>query len=161
MKIGELILHRFNGDEEFPIEKAEMMAYRTEDGVVLAFDVEAGHAEKTLPDSEKLTAMPNAEANVNLDALNASKLVGRILEVPRGCDEDGEWVGRLYYCEYEDLDDNKIQILARDHDSFHVLWTATTVDVIYYDETKLRAKAEIRAWFTFKDVGKWEKAEGA
>ena len=97
-----------------------MSAYRTENGLVLAFDVDADGAVEWLPDTRTLAAEPNAEAIVNLDSLNADKLVGRTFEVPRGCDEDGEWLGRLCYAEHQDLDGNRIQILARNGKLFQV-----------------------------------------
>ena len=119
------------------------------DEVVLSFHADADEAVQTLPDTESLFAVPDAEVSVKLASLDGDSVVGRILDVP------GERVGRLYYCEHQDLYDNKVQIIARNGSRFQVRWTGTTMDVNYYDGSKPETKVEIEGWFTFEDVQTW------
>jgi hypothetical protein len=150
-----MILHRFNGVEKFPIRKATMSAYPTEGGVRLSFDVEAENALQTLADTQSLGATPDAEANVDLPALDPEALPGQTLAIFEG-DGKGDWLARLYYCEHQALDDNKIEVLARTGNTFEVRWTATTMDVNYYDGSKPATKVEIRGLFTFEQADRWK-----
>ena len=61
----------------------------------------------------------------------------------------------LGYCEHAALRDNRIRVVARDGDRFHLRWTATVRDVNYYDGSKPPTRVEIQGEFVFKDIGKW------
>jgi hypothetical protein len=157
MSVGRLILRRFNGTEEFEIQRASISAVRDEDGYRLWFKAETeGVCRKSLPDTIVLRGQPTAEAAVTVNSVEPQRLGGRRFAVPTGYDEAiGDHVATFYYVEHEDLDENAIEILSQDGAVFHVYWIGTTVDVNYYDGSKPRTQIEIDAKFTFRDFAKW------
>lgn len=160
MSVGKFVLHRFNGDEEFEVERATILAVHDEDGFRLWFEAETdGVCIKSLPDTETLRGHPKAEVAVGLKKVEPTRLVGKRFSVPAAYDEDiDDHVASIYYVEHEDLDENEIEIGARDGDVFQVRWTGTTIDVNYYDGSKPRTRVEIVAAFKFKDMAKWSDA---
>lgn len=157
MAVGKFVLHRFNGDEEYEIQTATILAVYDEDGFRLWFDVKTeGVCRKSLPDTLELRGSPSAKVAVACKRIAPHKLVGSKFLVPFGYDADiEEDVATIYYLEHEDLDDNEIQVLRQDGDLFHVRWTGTTMDVNYHDGSKPRTSVEIEAGFRFKDMAKW------
>lgn len=151
---GLFILHRFCGDEKFGFESAEVLANRFQDKILLKFEVYADkNPIETLPDTAELKAWPKAEVIVILDEDNFSDLVGRSFEVPEAYDEKfGDHVATIYYCEHEDLNENKIEVLERENNLFHIHWTGKTIDVNYYDGSMPDTQVEIDGWFKFKDL---------
>jgi hypothetical protein len=115
-----------------------------------------GVARKSLPDTESLSAEPNAEVEVTVSTLNPNKLVGQTFAIQSGNDEVNQsFIARIYYVEHDFLNDNKIEILGQAGNVFHVRWTGTTTDVNYYDGSKPDTKVEIEGDFTFKDMDEW------
>src|SRR5262249_47031569 len=146
MDIGRFVLHRFNGDEEFRLKAATMLALKSDDdeGVWLWFEAETdGVPVKTLPDTKDLYGHPKAEAAVVLKSLDLDRLAGARFSVPQAYDEDKEeHLAHIYYVEHEDLDNNEIEVVARTGDEFHVRWYATTMDVNYSDGSKADTRIE-------------------
>ena len=157
MSVGKFVLHRFNGDEEYEVERATILALHEEDGFRLCFEAETdGVCLKSLPDTESLRRRPKAEITIGLKKVEPARLAGRRFSVPSAYDKEIEdHVASIYYVEHEDLDDNEIEIVARDGDVFKVRWIGTTTDVSYYDGSKPRTRVEIVAAFKFKDMTKW------
>jgi hypothetical protein len=157
MSVGRFILHRFNGDEEFCLKSATILALHDEEGIRLWFEAETdGVRVKSLPDTASLPASPKAEVAVTLVQFDPNKLVGERFSVPAAYDEKIEdHVANIYYVEHDDLNDNIIEILAQEGNTFHVFWTGTTTDVNYYDGGKPSTRVEIDGIFTFKDMQKW------
>lgn len=163
MGVGKFVLHRFNGDEEYVVQRATILAVHDEDGFRLWFEAETdGVCLKSLPDTETLHRHPKAEVAVGLEKIEPTRLVGKKFSVPAAYDEDiGDVVALIYYVEHENLEDNEIEIVARNGDSFQVRWIGTTTDVNYYDGSKPRTRVEIVAGFEFKDIAKWSGTAGA
>ena len=149
MSIGILTLKRFNGQEQFSISDATILHYEDDGNFVLSFEIETnGKAIKTLPDTKVLNAQPNAEFKVRVKDFSWDCLVGTSFTIPKGYDDEtGDYLTLFYYCEHEETDDNLIEIIERGDEKFHVIITATCVDVNYYDGSKPRTKIEIDAWF--------------
>ena len=157
MGVGKFVLHRFNGDEEYEVERATIFAVHDRDELRLWFEADTdGVCLKSLPDTESLRAKPKAEVAVGLKKVEPARLVGKKFSVPAAYDEEiDDHVASIYYVEHEDLDDNEVEVVARDGDVFQVRWTGTTTDVNYYDGSKPRTRVEIVAAFKFKDIAKW------
>lgn len=161
MDLGEFVLHRFNGDERFKLATATMQAWPVETGVQLNFEVQTEEEPvATLPDMAELGAHPSAECSVTIPGASIGELLGRRFLVPKGVDEDWDWVGRLYYYEHDDLDENVVEIVAQEGSVFHVRWTASATDVNYYDGSKPRTRVEIDGWFVFREAEKWGLLKG-
>lgn len=156
MTCGKLTIYRFNGTEEFQISEAKIMAWRSDGKVFLNLEINSKTALKTLPDTKELKAWPSAEVSIILENLIPSELTGKTFTVERGMnDEIGEWVGRFYYCEHEDLNNNIITFESQNENIFHVKWSGTTIDVNYYDGSKPESKIEVDARFTFSEIKEW------
>ena len=149
MSAGILTLNRFNGQEQFLISEASILHYEDDGKFLLSFEIATkGEAIKTLPDTKELRAQPNAEFNVQVNDFYWDNLVGKQFAIPKGYDEEtGDYLSLFYYCEHEATDDNLIEVVERSGDKFHVIITATCIDVNYYDDSKPRTKIEIDAWF--------------
>jgi hypothetical protein len=161
MSVGKFVLHRFNGDEEYSVDRATILAVHDEDGFRLWFEADTdGICLKTLPDTIGLPGRPKAEVAVAIKQVEPQRLAGSKFSVPTAYDEDiDDHVASIYYLEHEDLNDNEIEVISKDGDVFHVRWTGTTTDVNYYDGSKPRTRVEIDAKFKFKDMVKWTVAE--
>ena len=155
MELGRFILHRFNGDEEFPLGAATILASRTEDGIRVGLDAETGGAAiRTVPDTAGDPASPRAEVAFIVESLDPLRLVGRKFVVPRGSTWDDD-LASLYYYEHEDLNDNTVEFLDRRHNMFLVRWTGTARDVNFYDGNKPPTTLEVEGWFRFDGLEKW------
>jgi hypothetical protein len=54
MGVGKFTLHRFNGDEEYEVQRATILAVHDKDGFRLWFEAETdGVCLKSLPDTAK------------------------------------------------------------------------------------------------------------
>lgn len=157
---GRFILHRFNGDEVYRFKTAVMWAYTTDNGVTLWFEVSADpNGAQRCEDTAEMGMSPNAEVGIDLPDLNAGRLIGREFIIPgTKSDDEDSCMSLLYYCEHEPLRDNRIIVVSRAGDRFHLRWTATTKDVNYYDGSKPATRVEIEGEFLFKDIGKWVRA---
>jgi hypothetical protein len=63
-------------------------------------------------------------------------------------------VATIYYYEHEDLDNNVIDVLRQEQDCFQIRWTATTLDVNYYDGSKPDTRVEIDGMFCVDGLSK-------
>ena len=155
MAINTLTLQRFNGDEAFAVSAATALVMPEGDQVALNLEIETDERPlKTLPDTQNLFAQPGAEVTIRLPKADLASLAGRRFSVPRSWDEQvGDSVSRFYYCEHEGIDDNVIEFLERNGDQLRVRWTGTTIDVNYYDGSKLPTRVVVDAWFTLKGSG--------
>jgi hypothetical protein len=154
---NRFILHRFNGDELYRFETAEMWAYVNQPGVTLWFKVVAtDDAIQRCEDTAKMGRSPSAEVGIDLPKLNAGKLVGREFVISGTKSDDGDsCMSLLYYCEHEPLRENTIKVVSRDGDRFWLCLTAVVRDVNHYDGSKPPTRVEIEGEFVFKDIGKW------
>ncbi len=163
MEVGTFVLHRFNGDEIYAVKSATLQAFEARGAVELFLYVNTkAKPLQTVPDTAELDPRPNAEVYITLKELAASKLVGRRFSVPASWSEEKQGhVSCVYYCEHADLNKNVVRFLEQQGNKFLVHWTGTTTDVNYYDGGKPETKVEIKAWFTFKGLRKWARAEQA
>ena len=157
---GQFILHRFNGDEVYRFQSAEMFAYEDESGhVTLWFEVSSDpDAVLQCEDTAELNMSPNAEVGIDLIEFDVDSLVGREFSIlgTLSDDEDSS-MSLLYYCEHQPLRDNKITVISREGNRFQLRWTAKTQDVNYYDGSKPQTNVEIIGEFLFKNIEKWTK----
>jgi hypothetical protein len=163
VETGTFVLHRFNGDEIYAVKSATLEAFE-EDGVVELFLYVNTKQRplQTLPDTAELDQRPNAEVYITLKKLAVSKLLGRRFSVPASWSEEKEdHVSCIYYCEHADLNKNVVRFLEQQGGKFLIHRTGQTADVNYYDGSKPETKVEIKAWFTFKGMRKWVRAEQA
>jgi hypothetical protein len=153
MSTGQLVLHRFNGDEIYHLRLARMQLDSVEGRNLLTFTVFAQEeAVQTCPDTAPHPTTPNCEATFLLDDFNEAELVGRQFLLPMGYDEIlGNYPATFYYYDHQDLNNNVIEVLHQDSDGFYVRWTATTEDVNFYDGSKPDTRIEIEGLFTFED----------
>jgi hypothetical protein len=153
---NRFVLHRFNGDEVYPIESAEMFAIATP--ATLWFEVAANrNAVKRCDDTAEMGMAPRAEVAAELSDLDPNELVGRKFSIPgTKTDDEDSCKSLFYYCEHEPLRKNKITVVSQNGDRFWIKWTAVTKDVNYYDGSK-PATVEIEGEFRFKDIGKWRR----
>ena len=158
MSLGKIVLHRFNGDEEFEIQEATIFSGHDYDGVgyLLYFEAKSnGVRIKSLPDTAEFHGWPSAQVEVALQAVEPDRLVGCRFSVPHGYDEEVEDdVASFYYFEHEDLDNNELEVLSQEGDVFQIRWTGTTCDVNFRDGSKPLTNLEIDGRFTFKDMAK-------
>ena len=158
--VGRLRLHRFNGEEAFRLGPARILAVEADRGICLWLEASAlANPLETLPDTKGLGAHPHAEVCIPLDDLDPHKLVGRRFSVPSGYDDEAEaYVATFFYVEQEALDKNRIEIVSRNGNVFHVRWSGATMDVNHYDGSKPATKVQIDGMFTFADMDDWEPA---
>jgi len=150
MSIGRLVLRRFNGDEIYLLASAVLLPVEREGKTDLWLEVTTEpEAVQTVPDTAEMGMHPSAEVAVTLDHLDLNALVGQTFLVPLGCTEEAEsQLATLCYCEHQEVNENEIQVLARQGDTWHVRWTGVTADVNYYDLSKPDTRVEIEGWFT-------------
>src|SRR5687768_6028281 len=103
MGVGKLVLHRFNGDEEYEIQRATILAVHDEDDFRLWFEAETdGVCLKGLSDTESLGGRPRAEVAVGLKKIEPTRLAGKKFSVPAAYDEEIDaYVASIYYVEHE------------------------------------------------------------
>jgi hypothetical protein len=150
---GTMILRRFNGDETYRLESAVFMLLNRYEGegegkrLMLEATASSEGAQRN-EDTAAEQAMPNAQVNINIAGDDLDPLVGQRFQVPAGYDDDVEdHVATFYYFEHEDLDNNVVEVLAREGAGLRIRWTATTQDVNFYDGSKPAARVEIEAVF--------------
>ena len=154
MSVGTMTLHRFNGEEAYPVASATIEQHKDGDGrYAVTFRAEAhGAPLRTLPDTESLRAEPFAEVTLHLPKPPALVLTpGRTFSLPKGYDEaSGEYHTNFYYCEHEPMDNNEVAVLERDGLRVRVRLTGTTLDVNFYDGSKPDTKVVVEADFTLQ-----------
>src|SRR4051812_8199889 len=98
MPPGRFILHRFNGDEEFRLGDATIVADRTEDGIRVSLEAETeGPALRTVADTADHPASPRAEVAFIVASLDACRLVGHRFLVPHARTRDDDLASLYYY----------------------------------------------------------------
>ena len=149
MSIGTMTLHRFNGDEIFPVEKAIVECFKNEEEVSLTFRADASEKPiKTLPDTETLKAHPFYEVILSSKSFDIHNFVGNRYELASGYDEEtDEYLTDFYYCEHEVIDDNTIEVVEQHGDLFKIRMIGSTIDVNYYDGSKPQTKVIVEALF--------------
>lgn len=160
MDVGTLVLHRFNGVEIFALKSATITATEADGAVRLLLYVNTKQKPiQSLPDTAEHHPWPNAEVYLTRKKLDVSRLVGRRFSVPAAYSEAEEThVACLYYFDHGDLSRNVVRFLERRGNQFLVHWTGTTPDVNSYDGRKPATKVDIKGWFTFQHLRRWEKA---
>jgi hypothetical protein len=148
--VGKFVLHRFNGDEEFALERAVMRIEHHEDKSWLVLAAETnGIVIKSLPNTADLKATPSAQISILLPASETKDLVGRKLSLPVADDEQsGDYGATIYYVEHEALEANELEFVSKKKKRYWVKWTGLTTDVNYYDGSKPQTRIEIEGWFT-------------
>jgi len=150
--VGKFVLHRFNGDEEFALERASIRITHDKNGDWLMLTaITNGTVIKSLPDTEELRGQPKASISVDISRSDPTNLVGLKLSVPISYDKlIGDDRANFYYLDHESLDENEIEILAIKENKYLVKWIAQTLDVNYYDGSKPKTHIDIEGWFTME-----------
>jgi hypothetical protein len=151
---GTFTFHRRDEDEVYRLEIATFRATRQHEGYELFFYAKAKKgAIQSSPATAEFPTTPNAEVFVFVADFDPKKLVGQRFTVPAGYAEDIEdHVATVYYYSHQDLNANKLEVLAREGKSFHVRWTATTGDVDHYDGSVPDNRVVIDGWFMFEGI---------
>lgn len=155
---GLFILHRFLGDEVYPLRSATLRAIPRQDGgVTLWFEAIAGReAYRRCPDTDAQPRAPKIEVGIDLPALNVNALVGRtFLMQGTMSDEEDSCQSLMVYYEHEPVRDNRMTVLSRNGDRFMVRWTAVTRDVNFYDGSEPETEIEIEGEFEFRRMEEW------
>lgn len=154
-----MVLKRFNGDELYPIARAEWNLY--EDSEYghwnLWISLDADFAVSQQEDTVTLNGQPKWEVNWIADRMAISELIpGFRREIPNGYVERREVTRHtnFYYTSHEDTDDNIIEIVAVDGDRLKIRLQGTTIDVNHYDDSKPRTKIAVETWFTHHPEGR-------
>lgn len=153
-----MLLQGFNGDELYPIARAEWNLYRDPelDHWNLWISLDADFAVSQREDTVGLSGQPKWEINWIEDKLTTANLVpGFKREIPNGY-VDLPGITRhtnFFYCFHEDTDDNVIEILAVDGDRLKIELQGTTIDVNHYDDSKPRTKIRVVTWFSYNPEG--------
>ena len=158
MSTGSIKLNRYNGSEIFPFSVAKVRVWQFEDAHTLDFEfetlpyVERSDSLEQIPEEKTLSG----EIKIILPGkFSLGAVANKKFEVPKSYDEAlDEYVTSLYYYEHEGLDDNSVEILNIDDDSFRVRWEATACDPNFYDGSKPRTKVLIEGKFLWGGITK-------
>ena len=150
--VGKLILHRFNGDETYALERAVIRVERREIGAQIELRAQTnGTVIKSLPDTQGLHGTPDAWVSNAISLSEVENLVGMKLSVPHAYDENTQdFNTNFYYVEHEPLLTNEIEFVSRSKNRYRVKWTSQTLDVNCYDGSKPDTRVEIEGWFTLE-----------
>lgn len=153
--VGRIILHRFNGDEIYEFESAEIFAFNNNFGeVTLWFEVTAHqNAIQRCEDTAEMDTSPQVSVAFELPELELHQLVGQEFQNPGP--EDGDDQPSIYYHEHMPLVNNRIHVLAKTGNRFRVRWTGTTTDVNTLDESLPQTQVEIEGEFVFTNSQDW------
>lgn len=148
--VGNLTLHRYNGDEVYKIEIAVISIEEINGRTYLSLEIETnGRVEKSLPDTAGLQAKPSAQITIPVEELEESNLVGKNFSLLNSYNEvTNDYLATIYYVEHEPLESNEIEIVSRKKDKWLVKWSGLTKDVNYYDGSKPNTRVEIESWFS-------------
>ncbi len=146
--VGKLILHRYNGDEEFVLEEAVISIEPDGDNLWLILEAETnGTVVKSLPDTEPLNATPSAYLSTSLKNPNVKDLSGLRVSI-KDSQEDNDTT--FYYVEHQSLQSNEIEFISKKKMQYMVKWKGLTTDVNNYDGSVPPTSIEIEGWFTLK-----------
>lgn len=154
-----LLLKRFNGDELYPINRAEWNVYRDQEYNIwnLWIRVDAGYAITQQEDTVTLNAQPNWEINWDCRSEVCPDLTaGFRIEIPKGYVGMTD-IARLtcfYYCSHEDTDENTVEVVAVSGNKILLRLCGSTIDVNFYDDSKPRTKIVVEAWFSHNPEGR-------
>jgi hypothetical protein len=154
-----MLLKRFNGDELYPIARAEWnLYYDHEDrhwNLWISLDTDFAVSQRE--DTVGLSGQPKWEVNWIEDSLTVENLIpGFKREIPNGY-VDLPGITRytnFYYCSHEDTDDNLIEVLAVEGEKLKIRVEGTTIDVNHYDDSKPRTKIIVETWFSYNPEGR-------
>lgn len=151
---GKFVFRRPEGDEVYDLESATLTVICHEEEHELLFQAQAVRgAVQAPPEAADHPLTPNAEVSVFVPTFDVDDLVGRRFSVLVGYDEDREdHVATVYYHGHQDLNDNAVEVLARNGKVFQVRWRATTGDVDRYDGSAPDNRILVEGWFTFRGV---------
>lgn len=154
-----MVLKRFNGDELYPIARAEWNLY--EDSEYghwnLWISIVADFAVSQQEDTVTLNGQPKWEVNWIAARMAISDLIpGFRREIPNGYVDRRDVIRHtnFYYTSHEETDDNIIEIVAVDGDRLKIRLQGTTIDVNHYDGSKPRTKITVETWFTHHPEGR-------
>lgn len=154
MRFGILTLHRFNGDESYPVVTADIRYFRQPDDQTTRLDFQV------YTDPEPIQTTNNAVGSGGaLDAvwqiviptfrLDLDTLVGRTFSIYNGYDTEAlEYRTNFYYYDHATIDGSEITILRVDGDRLWVRITGLIPDIDYYDNSKPKTQIEIEASFS-------------
>ena len=79
--------------------------------------------------NEEYTPRPSAVVSWFMNPFSANELVGKTFQIPKAFDQRvrDHLVDMVYY-EHMDVDDNRVEFIARHGDTFHVRWTGVMED---------------------------------
>ncbi|HEY5808239.1 MAG TPA: hypothetical protein VIT67_09750 [Povalibacter sp.] len=140
-KRSVLVLERFCGRETYPVIDGTWNIFNDEElgAPTLCIQLRAGKGIELHEDTKELRAEPSWEINVVSKILSTACLApGAKFSVPKGYDTaQGGYVTNFYYCSHEATDDNLVEILAVDGSTLLVRLSGQTIDVNFYDGSKL------------------------
>lgn len=149
--IDNLKLTRFCVEELYPIKTATWHFYENEaeETNEIWLKIETDFGIQLSDDTKELAATPHWELTIrekNL-ALNDLK-IGFKAEIKDGYDDDlDETLTNFYYCEHEQTDNNKIEILDKKDTKILFKITGEVPDVNYYDGSKPKNQIYVETWF--------------
>jgi hypothetical protein len=148
--VGNLTLHRYNGDEIFEINKAVIQIVKNNGKSWLVIEISSdGTIVKGLPDTVNLGAMPSAQIAIPVEESEIENLVGKKFLLPNAYDEEiADYLSTIYYVEHEPLEGNEIEFISKKKNKFLLKWLGQTKDVNYYDGSKPNTRVEIESWVT-------------
>lgn len=153
-----MLLKRFNGDELYPIARAEWNLYKHPErghwNLWISLDTDFAVSQRE--DTVGLNGQPKWEINWIEGNLTTANLIPSFKrEIPNGYVELPGITRHtnFYYCSHEDTDDNTIEILAVDGDRLKIELQGTTIDVNHYDDSKPRTKIKVVTWFSYNPEG--------
>lgn len=150
--VGDLILHRHNGDEAYKIEFATIRIEEINGKTWLSLEIVTnGRVEKSLSDTADLKAKPSAQITIPVEEFEESSLVGKNFSLTNSYNEDkNDYLSTIYYVEHEPVESNEIEIVSRKKNNWLIKWSGLTKDVNHYDGSKPNARVEIEGWFSLE-----------
>jgi hypothetical protein len=148
-KVGEIILHRFNGDEKFELGEALIQIEKVGKKYSITLIANTnGKVIQGLPDTRDLPAQPSAQINVLTKISDPENLTGEKFSLPSSFDKQNkDYVSTIYYLEHEPLEANEIEVTAKKKHKYFIKWSGKTKDVNYYDGSKPDTLVMITGWF--------------
>ncbi len=164
MQIGTLTLHRFNGDEIWNLTKGGFSVIDWDDEAIIT--VWAGsNGELISPPLEDTydSTHPTLELQMAIPYTATDKLVDSKFEftLTERPEDDDVYFSNFYYYGHEFTHHNSIAVIEQKDNFYHIIASATTTDVNFYDGSKPDNLIVIDCWLprSSKKTGYWTYRE--
>ncbi len=148
---NNLKLTRFCGEELYPIKTATWHFYENKDEKTneIWLKIETDLGIQLSDDTKELAATPDWELTIRAKNLSLNDLkIGLRAAIKQGYDDDlEESLTNFYYCEHEQTDNNKIEILDKKGTKILFKIIGEVPDINYYDGSKPKNTIYVEAWF--------------